>query len=67
MAKNFITLKSYYPLKIHIIQEHQNANQFKCVLCKARFFTQEILDKHMNELHEGCQPTVCDICGNTFG
>lgn len=52
-------------LKRHMFQHEKP--QFQCNECDRAFHTEFLLKNHVDDVHLGIKPYVCNICGKAFG
>ncbi|CAH1772404.1 unnamed protein product [Owenia fusiformis] len=55
-----------YTLKKHA-QKHMPGKMFTCLECGKKLKTELYLEKHMNKIHRGIRPYMCDQCGASYG
>ena len=53
-------------LNEHIASVHEERNQFKCSLSKAKFDEMPDLNEHIASVHKGKKPFKCEECDVQF-
>lgn len=48
------------------VEESQLTPGFDCELCNNRFFRKHHLERHIQSIHEGQRPWMCEVCGFAF-